>query len=800
MSNEVPRRDFLLAVSGAAAFPKEPMRTLPAEGDRVLADSANTIPALILGVLSFGTMSQFVASFIPDATRSVQLCGFYAEDDCPTFKLYRLQSAPRLAKPWHKQTADGGWWAYSNAPDLDIRMFGARGSILPSDASINREAIQNAIDFKYSKGGGVVHAAGFFFVDDTIYRPMSVRIQGVGRHSVLREYGDKTAGIDHPNTGTVFHTAGPGKPRLWTDESGDGADELLRPLIAELGENGGISDITLQTTRDENSWDIGVLICGVSRGRYLGLDIRGAWRKAACRMDATWGRNNPRLMNLRHLPEWFSKEYAILYDYGLTNNLFDFCRFEGATAFQVESGPNEAYAGNGISDSKLRACEFYNDSSAETLSYRETDGALIGLNYRLPRLGGAQGLSFESCRFDCACIWVFDIGYWSNLDVVDGREFAETSIAWYNYQDGKTGAAAVPNDRKRGRIRTSEKTTLNRGDMLRFDGEFFCNISANAPDHNGDVRPRNWVPRGEQGKRIEFKGPNINNTMDFLSDGEFGANGLTLRSWRKDGRIGLQRVTEGAVDTWGYLALNAIEWGTAYAMNWGLGTVALKRDAVDFITFDGADVRLPIIRTTANAANLNYDAATGRVRLSTSGEQYKIDIEPADFSLSKKIVLGSRPAWYRSNADGDNSKHSFWGFIANEIAEIDPRMVHWRTGKIIRHRFIDIVLNGQDEPIWSWPARYDDEDEAKTLRIEIDEGRWVPFSEKDDPLLASKMGYYQTRVESEFVSFEEPIPDGVQYERYTVHLVSVVQKLWSDLKELRSELNALKAAVPANEV
>lgn len=673
------RRHLLFGVSALTAGTAAATHAGGAGLNPMIAGKDGNLPSG-LGILPFNTMAQFVAAFIPSIIAVVDLHGYYLDDDCDSFRMYRLPSPPSPVRAWHRQTADGGWWSYANALNIDVRMFGARGSASPADAAINRAAIQNAIDFKYSKGGGDVHAAGFFFVDDTLYRPSSVRLRGTVRHNVLRKYGDTTAGVAHPLTGTVFHTSGPGTPRLWTDESGDGTDVLLRPLIAELGENGGVIDITLQTGRDADSWDVGLLLCGVSRGFYSGLDVRGAWRKAACRLDATWGRSNPRMMTLAHLPAWFTSDYATLYDYGLTNNLWDVCRFEGACALVVESGPNAAYAANGISDTKFRACEFYNDSSGETLAYREADGALIRLNYAIPGLGGAQGLSFESCRFDCASIWMFDIGSWSNLDVAGGRNFAETSAAWLSYQTSQ----GVPKAQRRGRIRTSAQTTPHRGDLLRFEGEFFCNISADIPDDTGDVLPRAWIPRGDKGRRISFQGPGYHNGFDFLSDGETGMSGLTLRSWRADGRISLQNMVGDAITTWGWMADNETVWGTAYDQRWGEGTVTFQRSNVTFLSYDGGSLASPPVYagTTANAANVMVDS-DGRLRRSTSALKYKTDVRPIpDEMLDAMLLLDGK--LYKSLCEGDDPETDHMGSIADQAAALglEPLVIRGPGGAV----------------------------------------------------------------------------------------------------------------------
>jgi hypothetical protein len=118
--------------------------------------------------------------------------------------------------------------------------------------------------------------------------------------------------------------------------------------------------------------------------------------------------------------------------------------------------------------------------------------------------------------------------------------------------------------------------------------------------------------------------------------------------------------------------------------------------------------------TTASASNVFINTSAGSLLRSTSSVKYKTEVEDAELSYSEALVYGSRPVWYRSLSENDPSEYSYWGFIAEEVAEIDPRMVHW----------------GDDGP------------------------------------------------------------EGVQYDRYVVHLVSVIQKQQQRLDALEARLTA----------
>jgi hypothetical protein len=83
--------------------------------------------------------------------------------------------------------------------------------------------------------------------------------------------------------------------------------------------------------------------------------------------------------------------------------------------------------------------------------------------------------------------------------------------------------------------------------------------------------------------------------------------------------------------------------------------------------------------TTASAANAVVDSL-GVIYRSTSSRKYKEQIEDLYPSYANKI-LEFRPVWYRSKADRDRKDWSYYGFIAEEVAEIEPRFVEFRENE-----------------------------------------------------------------------------------------------------------------------
>jgi hypothetical protein len=80
-------------------------------------------------------------------------------------------------------------------------------------------------------------------------------------------------------------------------------------------------------------------------------------------------------------------------------------------------------------------------------------------------------------------------------------------------------------------------------------------------------------------------------------------------------------------------------------------------------------------RTSGSSANLVIDSS-GVLKRSTSSIKYKTNIEDLDSEYARKIY-DMRPVYYRSKNNEDNPNWSWWGLIAEELAEIDPRLVSW---------------------------------------------------------------------------------------------------------------------------
>jgi hypothetical protein len=100
-----------------------------------------------------------------------------------------------------------------------------------------------------------------------------------------------------------------------------------------------------------------------------------------------------------------------------------------------------------------------------------------------------------------------------------------------------------------------------------------------------------------------------------------------------------------------------------------------------------------------------------------------------------------RPVWFRSTSSNDRKDWSWYGLIAEEVAEIEPRLVHWT------------YLEDSYEEV---------------------------------------EGKLQLKPEAELV------PDGVQYDRLSVLLIDVVSRQQKKIEGLEAKVAALETNNLAN--
>ena len=141
--------------------------------------------------------------------------------------------------------------------------------------------------------------------------------------------------------------------------------------------------------------------------------------------------------------------------------------------------------------------------------------------------------------------------------------------------------------------------------------------------------------------------------------------------------------------------------------------------------------------TTASAANVFISTANNSMYRSTSSAKYKTDIETLEDEYAD-IVFELRPVWYRSTTGNDPEEYSYYGLIAEEVAQVDPRLVHFGAT-------------------------------ADCGCVEDEDGH----------------------IEHEQACLTEP--EGVFYERLVPHLINVVQRQQAQIDALTARIEALEA-------
>ena len=194
--------------------------------------------------------------------------------------------------------------------------------------------------------------------------------------------------------------------------------------------------------------------------------------------------------------------------------------------------------------------------------------------------------------------------------------------------------------------------------------------------------------------------------------------------------------------------------GDFYAIKFAdgdMGVLSVTSTPVDYIQIGGSTstatfysnglIQLPNVGTTASAANVFMDSTAGnQLARSTSSLRYKTDIEDLDTDRAD-AALSLRPVWYRSKATADRKDWSHYGLIAEEVAEIEPRLVNW--------------------------TYLEDEYITVTNEYGIESKELKPNAKL--------------------------VPDGVQYERLSVLLLSVIQRQEKRIEYLEAEIATLKA-------
>lgn len=97
-----------------------------------------------------------------------------------------------------------------------------------------------------------------------------------------------------------------------------------------------------------------------------------------------------------------------------------------------------------------------------------------------------------------------------------------------------------------------------------------------------------------------------------------------------------------------------------------------------FVVDQSGYIQLPNVAQTTGPVNCRLEPTWGTfISMTTSVQRNKREIHDVDREHAKDIVRGLRPITYRSKCEKDNQKATYYGLIAEEVAEVAPNLVDY---------------------------------------------------------------------------------------------------------------------------
>lgn len=114
------------------------------------------------------------------------------------------------------------------------------------------------------------------------------------------------------------------------------------------------------------------------------------------------------------------------------------------------------------------------------------------------------------------------------------------------------------------------------------------------------------------------------------------------------------------------------------------------------------------VSTTASSANLFYNTSNGEIQRSTSSLRYKTDIENYEGGLD--TILALRCVNYKSTLTNEDASKVHLGFIAEEVAQVEPKLVEYNT-------------DGQEESVFYATITVPLVKAIQELKLQLDEAK-----------------------------------------------------------------------------
>ena len=171
----------------------------------------------------------------------------------------------------------------------------------------------------------------------------------------------------------------------------------------------------------------------------------------------------------------------------------------------------------------------------------------------------------------------------------------------------------------------------------------------------------------------------------------------------------------------------------------------------------------------------------GGIRRQVSSIRYKTNVEDLQKEFVDTFFENARPIYYKDKHPQEGKDWGFWGFIAEEVAEFDKRLVHWRWDG----EEVEVTNTKLDQP--AEPERIEIEKEE----IVLEDG--TKEIVEREVIIPAKEATYKEYTTKEFREdrTKPMIAEGVFYDRITVLLTAKVQEQEvriSKLEELIKQL------------
>ena len=239
-----------------------------------------------------------------------------------------------------------------------------------------------------------------------------------------------------------------------------------------------------------------------------------------------------------------------------------------------------------------------------------------------------------------------------------GRLLVGTSSARSNFFNGSTTAGLQAESTGEGSIVAAIRNVNDFGSVPVF---------LLAKSRGGTVGSSTIVQSGDQLGYLSFQGADGSEFVEAAQiraevDGTPGANDMP-------GRIVLSTTADGAASPTERMRIDNggnIFWGP---LSGG--------DYPNYLVADGSIRSTKTYNTTTASAANTFISTNGTLARSTSSIKYKTNVETIEDQYADAI-LGCRPVWYQSTSEADNPEWGHWGFIAEEVVQIDPRLCFFK--------------------------------------------------------------------------------------------------------------------------